>query len=196
MDDVQKSKRGLTRYTTNPFVANTNSRIGTKRLSNKAGDKMMIVSEQGEILAPAGFHEVIEVDRTQFVKLYINGVKAFKELTGAGTKVFEILYLAVQEKPGNDQIHLHFASIDQLITPISRATFNRGMAELIKKGFLAESIVPSTYFLNIDFLFNGDRLAFIREVRLASSDKKRVPQRDPNTVDLIDGKTDAEKANA
>lgn len=177
-DDQPRSKRGAIRYQTNPFVtqASNGSKIGTKRLSNKTGDRMMIVSEQGEILAPAGFHEVVEVDKTQFVKLYINGVKAFKELTGAGTKVFEILYMAVQQQPGQDKITMHYAGIDQLITPISRATFSRGMAELLKKGFIAESMVPSQYFLNIDYLFNGNRLAFIKEVRLAGAKPDKATQ--------------------
>lgn len=58
----------------------------------------MIVGETGEIVAPvAGFWQAQEVDAAKFVKLYINGVKAFKELTNAGTKVFELLYLEVQK---------------------------------------------------------------------------------------------------
>ena len=165
---VTKSRRGAIRHASNPFTVDAvnNTRQGTKKLSNKAGDKFMIVSEHGEIIANSGFHEVVEVDKTQFVKLYLNGVKAFKGLKNAGSKVFELMYRAVQDSPGSDSIYLHFMTIDQAITPFSRATFDRGMTELLEKGFIAESIEPGKYFLNIDYLFNGNRLAFVKEYRL------------------------------
>ncbi len=108
--------------------AASNTRHGVKRISNKTGDKFMIISEHGEVVANTGFHEVVEVDKTQFVKLYVNGVKAFQGLKSAGTKVFELIYHAVQDAPGTDRIYLHFMSIEQSITPISRATFDRGMS--------------------------------------------------------------------
>lgn len=188
MELTSKSRRGAVRHRSNPFLsaATSNTRQGTKRLSNKAGDKFMIVSEHGEVVANTGFHEVVEVDKTQFVKLYINGVKAFQGLKSAGAKVFELIYRAAQDAPGTDRIYLHFMSIEQAITPISRATFDRGMSELIDRGFIAESVEPGMYFLNIDYLFNGNRLAFIKEFRIkgtapaikndGSKDKKEAPQ--------------------
>ena len=171
---VTKSRRGAIRYSKNPFLtaAACNTKSGVKRISNKAGDKFMIMSEGGEIMSPAGFHEVVEVDKTQFVKLYINGVKAFQGLKSAGTKVFELIYRAVQDAPGTDTIWLHFMEIDQAISPISRPTFDRGLTELLQLGFVAESNVPGKYFLNIDYLFNGNRLAFVKEYRIRSSSPK------------------------
>lgn len=172
MSDVQISRRGLIRHDKNPFVIDAlkATKQGVRRITNKAKDRMMIVSEEtGEVIAPAGFHEVVEVDKTQFVKLYINGVRAFQGLTNAGAKVFEIIYRAVQDRPGKDVIALHFSSLDQDITPISRATFNRGMNELLDKKFIAESLMPGIFFLNVDYLFNGNRLAFIKEYRIKGS---------------------------
>ena len=168
MSALVKSRRGAVRHASNPFLseASCNTRQGVKRISNKTGDKFMIVSEHGEVVANTGFHEVVEVDKTQFVKLYINGVKAFQGLKSAGAKVFELIYRAVQDAPGTDRIHLHFMSIEQAITPISRATFDRGMSELIDRGFIAESVVPGVYFLNVDYMFNGNRLAFVKEYRI------------------------------
>lgn len=131
---------------------------------------MMVVSETtNEIIAPAGFWQAQEVDKTQFVKLYVNGVKAFKELTGAGTKVFEVLYLRVQAGIGKDVVYLSFHDIDQNITTMSESTFMRGMRELIQKSFIAESMSSNRYFLNPDYMWNGDRLAFIKEFRVKGS---------------------------
>lgn len=172
-ETVFKSRRaGVVRHMSNPFLSAVaeNTRVGTKRITNKAGDKCMIVSEAtGEILAPAGFHEVIEVDRTQFVKLYINGVKAFQGLKAAGAKMFEVLYRTIQERPGQDRVYMHYHTIDQAITPISRATFDRGMNELLDKKFIAEALEPSMYYVNADYMYNGNRLAFIKEYRLAGT---------------------------
>lgn len=168
----KKSKRGLVRFDKNPFVetALVNAKTGVKKIANKSGDRFMIVSDAGETIAPAGFHEIVEVDKTQFVKLYINGVKAFQGLKNAGSKVFEIIYRVVQETPGTDKLFLHFMEIEQNITPLSETTFYRGMRELIDKGFIAESTTPGMYFLNIDYLFNGNRLAFIKEYVITPRD--------------------------
>ena len=170
---VSISRRGNPVYDKNPFLTSvlSNTRVGTRRLTNKAGDKMMIVSEQGEIIAPAGFHEVVEVDKTQFVKLYINGVKAFQGLKNAGAKMFEVLYRFMQEQPGQDRINLHYSLIDQAVTPISRATYDRGITELLEKSFIVETPQAGLFFVNVDYIFNGNRLAFIREYRIKGASK-------------------------
>ena len=181
MSEKKLSKRGVIRHAVNPFLktAAENCKTGVRKIANKTGDKFLIISEQtGELIAPAGFHEIVEVDKTQFVKLYINGVKAFQGLRAAGVKVFELIYMAVQKLPGSDAIYLHFMEIDQNIMPISRATFNRGMSELIEKSFLAESETPGKYFLNIDYLFNGNRLAFIKEFRIATQEATEHKEED------------------
>lgn len=172
--DESKYKRG-NKYDHNPFISNAviNTKQGVKRITNKDGNKMMVVSENtGEIIAPAGFWQAQEVDRTQFVKLYINGVKAFRNLHGSGAKVFEVLYMKVQRNIGQDTIWLTFLSLNQLETPISETAFYRGMKELLEKGFIAESITPGKYYLNPDYMWNGDRLAFVKEYRTSSENQK------------------------
>lgn len=165
---VKNSKRGQ-RYDHNPFVQGLNTKSSVRRVIDKSGTKLMVVSESGEIVAPAGFWQSQEVDQTQFVKLYVHGVKAFKNLTGAGTKVFELLYLRVQENIGKDQIWLTFPYVDQTVTPISDTTFYRGMKELLEKEFIAETMTPGLYYLNPDYLWNGDRLAFVKQYWKAPS---------------------------
>ena len=161
------SRRGNKKFETSPFLSGVvaNTSTGTKRITNKTGDQMMIVNQTtGEIVTPnTGFHHIEHVDRTKFIKLYINGVKAFKELTGAGTKIFELLYLAMQDAIGKDFVFMNYSMYEDLI---SRATYKRGMNELIQKNFIAETIVTSKYFTNPDYMFNGDRLAFVKEFRL------------------------------
>ena len=177
--EEQKTRRGVVLYKNNPFVVGGMVKSKTKRLVNKRGD-MMVMGNTGETVAPiAGFWQAQEVDATKFVKLYVNGVKAFKELTGAGTKVFELLYLEVQKSIGQDRIYMSHAIVDQDTNPMSSATYKRGMAELIAKNFLAPTSTQSWYWLNPDFMWNGDRLAFVREYR-----KKGGTYADPRQQDL------------
>lgn len=175
----QKKRRGLTVYPRNPFVVGGMVKTKTKRLTNKKGD-FMVVGETGEIVAPiAGFWQAQEVDAAKFVKLYVNGVRAFKELTNAGTRVFEVLYLEVQKNIGQDRVYLSFTTLDDGIK-LSQATFTRGMRELIDKGFVAPTEAIAWYWLNPDFMWNGDRLAFVREYR-----KKGGTYADPRQQDLL-----------
>ncbi len=139
----------------------------------------------GEITAQiAGFWEAEEVDATKFVKLFVKGVKALKELSGAGTKVFEVLYLRVQEAIGKDQIYMAFSSVDQVLTPMGNATYDRGMRELIEKGFIAATPSQGMYWLNPSFVWNGDRLAFVKEYRKAPS-RAKIEGKDARTLDMF-----------
>jgi hypothetical protein len=160
-----KTRRGLTVYATNPFMQAGIVKPKTKRISNNRGD-MMVVGETGEIVAGvAGFWQAQEVDAAKFVKLYVNGVRAFKDLSNAGTRVFEVLYIEVQKNIGQARVYLSFTSLDPSIKNLSQATFTRGMRELIDKGFVAPTEAVSWYWLNPDYMWNGDRLAFVREYR-------------------------------
>lgn len=165
-----RTRRGVTIHQENPFMIDMSTK--TRRVTNKRGD-MMLVSNEGELVSQvAGFWEAEEVDSTKFVKLFVKGVKALKELTGAGTKVFEVLYLRVQENIGKDQVYMAFAAVDQALTPMSNPTYDRGMRELVEKGFIAATPLQGWFWLNPSYVWNGDRLAFVKEYRKAGSVKK------------------------
>lgn len=171
------TRRGVPVYEASPFCPSV--QLKTKRITNKRGD-MMLINNSGEIAAPiAGFWESEEVDSTQFIKLYVGGVKALSELTSAGTKVFEIMYQRLQEEIGRDKIYLSWSSIDQHKTPLSESVFRKGLRELIEKRFLAPTVDQCWYWTNPDFVFNGDRLAFVKEYR-----RKGTKLIDPNQQQL------------
>jgi hypothetical protein len=179
-EEKRETRRGVALYEENPFMMEIKTR--TKKVTNKRGDMMLVNSDTGEIQSTvAGFWEAHEVDSTKFVKLFVNGVKALKELSGAGTKVFEVLYLRVQENIGSDQVYMGFKAVDQVITPMSEPTYNRGMRELIAKEFIAATPSQGLYWLNPSFVWNGDRLAFVQEYRKAKT-KTNIK----NTSSLID----------
>ncbi|ETN79618.1 firmicute plasmid replication protein [Necator americanus] len=178
-----KTRRGVALYDKNPFMVEMTTK--TRRVTNKRGDMMLVNNQTGEIQSNiAGFWEAEEVDSTKFVKLFVQGVKALKELTGAGTKVFEVLYLRVQENIGKDRVFMALSEVDQALTPMSEATYTRGMRELIEKGFIAATPTQGWYWLNPSFVWNGDRLAFVKEYRKASG-KPKALEKDTRTLDLF-----------
>lgn len=182
--EVVKKRGSNILYNENPFLVELATR--TKRVTNKRGDMVLVNGETGEVQSKiAGFWEAEEVDATKFVKLFVKGVAALKELTAAGTKVFEVLYLRVQENIGKDQIYMSFGSVDQTLTPMSEATYTRGMRELVEKQFLAATPNIGLYWLNPSFVWNGDRLAFVKEYRKTSS-KPKAEQIDTKTIDMFE----------
>ena len=183
MERIAKKKR--VRYDRNPFMAEAlaSTKGGTKKLINNKGDQMMIVSEStGEIIGPAGIWQRSEVDRAQFVKVYLNGVKSFNGLSNSGIRVFEVLYRKVQESIGKDVITMSFPRVDQNETPMSKATFFRGISELVEKKFIAESVIPGDYYLNSSYRWNGDRWAYVKEYVIKATG---TPKRDDLTMNLF-----------
>ena len=135
---TQLKRRGKAVYATNPFMEGEQRpsiKPKIKRITNRRGD-MMVMGETGEIVNPvAGFWQSQEVDSAKFVKLFVNGVKAFRELTNAGARVFEALYMEMQTNIGRDRVYLSASSLREGIE-ISESTFARGIRELIEKRFL------------------------------------------------------------
>lgn len=180
-DEAEKQdnmkRRGVTLYKDNPFIQDTTIRAKTKRIANKRGDMMLVSSNTGEIQAPiAGFWTAEDVDDAKFVKIFVNGVKALAELTNSGTRVFELLYIEMQRNIGKDTVYLSYTGLNQ--NDISRSTFSRGLAELIDKKFIAAQPAMGWYWVNPDYMFNGDRLALIRQYR------RKSPNVDPRQQSL------------
>lgn len=172
----KKSRRGVILYDENPFVNpemidTVKTRV--KRRSNQKGDMYVRAADDTVVGSAAGFWQAYEVESTQFVKLFVRGVKAFKELTGAGTKVFELLYMVMQQNIGKDRVYLSYAGLDEHTLDMSRSTFSRGLSELIDKGFLAPAVAPGWYWLNPDYVFNGDRLILVQEYRRKAGENRR-----------------------
>lgn len=170
MDNTKYSRRGLPTYRTNPSIktAMQGQKTGIKRISNPQGDEMILSNGRtGEVVTgmDVGFHKSFKVDKTQFVKLYIQGVSAFIGLTKSGGRVLEMVLSESSKRTGRDTIHLspRIATEDFLIP---KHTYMRGMKELVTKEILFESLDENLYFINVNYIFNGDRLAFLKTYEL------------------------------
>jgi hypothetical protein len=179
-DTVDKSvvpldkKYGHPVYDKNPSVS-TPSALSSRRKPVKIanGNRMMIVGrDTGEIMGEghAAFFEMKEVDETQFVKLYLAGIKQTTKLTAAGLKVFELVYHQMRANPQSDKIELNLYHVKKFGLDMTERTYQRGMRELLEHMFIFRSTSDDVYFVNINFMFNGNRITLAKSYYLKGSD--------------------------
>lgn len=164
---VVSEKHGIPVYASNPSVPDGDEIRKNKR--TKIGNDvrgLVVDNGTGEILGHGGamVYEWEEVDKERFVKLYLAGVKQAAELTKSGLAVFGEVYNQIRDNPGKDEVRL-----SQSTSPLAAATYRRGLRELLEKEFLFRSPYDGIFFVNIRFMFNGDRLAFVKGYKLKGS---------------------------
>ena len=176
--DNQKSNQavderyGVPVYQSNPSIPSESEIKRSKRAQIGTDMRGLVVdSGSGEILGHGGAiaYEWEEVDKERFVKLYLAGLKQAAGLSKAGLAVFETVYKQVRERPGQDTVPL-----DSYSSNLHPVTYRRGLRELLEKEFLFRSPNPGLFFVNIRFMFNGDRLAFVKGYKL-KKDQPTLP---------------------
>ena len=101
-------------------------------------------------------------------------------MTKAGLAVFELVYNQSQERPGQDTITLSI-----LTSGMKKTAYYSGLRELLDKEFLFRSPYDGTFFVNIKFMFNRDRLAFVKGYkRKQDSQQMALPASETTTMEL------------
>jgi hypothetical protein len=180
---VPKSKRGFKRYETNPSVPPAGGlSVRTKRVEVPGGKAAVILDNStGEIrgIGGMGFWWNEEVDKGRFVKLFLDGIKQAAGLSRAGMMVFEVVYNQIRDNPGKDKIELNYYLARKYGLDMPERTFRHGLRQLLEKEFVYESMVSDVFFVNIRYMFNGDRLAFVRTYHVKNtgqSEELRIEQ--------------------
>jgi hypothetical protein len=168
-------KRGFPIYRTNPSVPSTSGMPTRSRRFQVPGGKgaMIVDHSTGELkgIGGMGFWWEEEVDSTRFVKLFLDGIKQTAGLSKSGMQVFELVYHQVRANPGSDEIKLNqYVAKDH---GMSDRTYQRGVRELLEKEFLYRSPSDGVFFVNIRFMFNGDRLAFVKSYHLKGGSRQQ-----------------------
>lgn len=178
----------LARHKTNPFLDGMIVPVKGKqvRLSRLGRDENILVNQStGEI---QGTHVTTfkRVDGEQFVKLFTANIGLTFDLSSAGIKAFGVLLWAVQNRAlAKDEVDLDsFVLEDFLETQalaneqplrLSLATFKRGINELEKAQIVAKTMRQGRYFINPNFVFNGDRIAFTTVIeRKRATEQERL----------------------
>ena len=159
----------LERYKENPFLEGMIVPMKGRQVKlSKLGkdDNILVNQRTGEV---HGTHLTTfkRVDGEQFIKLFTANIALTFDLSSAGIKAFNVLIWVVQHKAiSKDQVVLDTMMLedflDSQIKPLrlSLATFKRGLNELEKSKIIAKTMRKSFYFINPNFVFNGDRIAF------------------------------------
>jgi hypothetical protein len=162
-------------YITNPSIVELDSAIVTKNQRHflKNGNKALVIDEgSGEHMGKMGavFIEEKVVDTEQFIKIFASGIEELTSLSGAGLKVFKLIYQMMLDSPNNDVFTLDFNTLKTLEKwTYSKPTFSTGMNELLTREIIYKSIAPAQYFLNIKLFYNGNRVTKIQSYRIKSS---------------------------
>ena len=174
-DNQVSVKRGFPVYRTNPSVPPANGIPTRNRRFQVPGGKASVIVDNstGELkgIGGMGFWWDEEVDTTRFVKMFLDGIKQAAGLSKRGIQVFELVYLQMRANPGSDEIKLNlYVAKDH---GINDRTYQRGVRELLEKEFLYKSPSDGVFFVNIRFMFNGDRLAFVRSYHLKGAGRQQ-----------------------
>lgn len=179
----------------NPFIEDVESQLTHRRVYSGKRDHVCKV-KTGEYAGTQALYEVREVDDNTFVKEFDPIMDEAFELTPTAKRVLAAIreeYRASsrvgrgQPLAGNaDLLYLRFFDGGLCGNDIgmSEKTFKRGLKEIVAKNILAP-YDQNSFWINPTVFFKGDRVRLVKEWRI-----KRSKDRDPNTVDFIDGKAD------
>lgn len=136
--------------------------------------------ETGEVSAAAMIHTIEQKDDAEFVKVFAAGISATYDLSKTAQRVFRAVLDEYERTPMQggfaDTLYLAWfnGGLSGRDVDMSEATFNRGLRELLGKGFLAAR-GPNAFWVNPGLFFKGDRVLFLKEYRrrVSSEDQKR-----------------------
>jgi len=165
----------IKRYEENPFlgVLEIKQTRKTVRVSNTLGenDNIIINQKSGEVVgAYTHITTYKEVDEAEFVKLFTENIALTFNLTSAGLKTLNVVLYTIQSQAINKDLIV----LDKLVLQnflkkyklnLSLPTFGRGLTELVKVKILARHTRQGFYFINPNFAFNGDRIAFTTAIK-------------------------------
>jgi len=163
----------LVRHKTNPFIEDMvvpvrGRQVKLSRLG-RSDQSILVNQTTGEV---HGTHVTTyrRVDGEQFIKLFTANIGLTFDLSAAGIKAFSVLLWVVQHRAiSSDEVDLDTLTLEDFIEghsdskkplSLSLTTFKRGMNELEKAQIIAKTLRKGRYFINPNFVFNGDRVAF------------------------------------
>jgi len=161
------------RFDKNPFLDDMILNFTSKQVKISAignNDNVIVNQTTGEI---KGTHVVTykKVDSEEFIKLFTKNIALTFELNSAGIKSFNVLIWTMQQKAiDRDIVTLDSYTLNDFLDvnhlSLSSATFSRGLTELVKSKILAKTRRKGDYYINPNFIFNGNRIAFTTAIEL------------------------------
>lgn len=166
--DNNNNNKEIVRYKENPFIKDLEIKTRSKRVKvSKFGkdDKVDLVNTDTGEHHGTYITTTKRVDEEQFLKLFSSNIALTFDLKAAGIKAFSVLCFVTQNKA----IEKDLVTIDKYVLEdfneehqkkLSKAVLYRGLTQLIDAKILARARKEGDYFINPNFVFNGDRIVF------------------------------------
>ena len=141
-----------------------------KRYVSSGLSRDLVDPDTGEISGATVIRVVEERDDADFVKVFAAGVAAAFDLNRTAYRVFQAVLQEYERMPMTggfaDTVELFWFGdgLSGRDVGMSEKTFQRGLKDLLGKGFLAPKS-SSVFWVNPALFFKGDRVAFVKEYR-------------------------------
>lgn len=167
MESDNKKKKEIIRHKENPYLKDLELKVRSKQVRvSKLGEKDDVLVNQGTGEVKGTVVSTFKkVDEEQFLKLFSANIALTFDLKAAGIKAFNVVCWLMQQKA----IERDVITIDKYVLEdfnevhnkkLSRAVLYRGLENLIENKILARARREADYFINPNFIFNGDRIIF------------------------------------
>lgn len=154
--------------TENPFlkqaIQQVEKSIVKKYKTSGTTDKKAILQafdpDSGEVLGHTQFIKQIEVDESQFAKLYLSNFSAFFDLNNQAIRVFG--YIMTVLIPNKDWFLFDLDECLDYTKYKSETSIRQGLTFLLKAEIIARGKSDNIYFINPMVFFNGNRISFTK----------------------------------
>jgi hypothetical protein len=169
------------KFKTNPFLETLVIKTKSKKVQISAlgkDDNVLMNTATGEV-AGTSISTYRQVDDAEFVKIFTGNIALLFDLTSAGIKAFNVLMFEIQRAAiKRDKVQIDEYILEDFLEwnphkKLSKATLYRGLKELIKGQILARDMKGGYYWLNPNFCFNGDRIAFTQVIERKKTEQEQ-----------------------
>ncbi len=155
----------MDKYENNPFLGGDVLTISRGKSSVVIGstNKLLVDADTGEAEGIAVLHKYTEVDKDEFVKVYTKEMKNLLDLSSTGTKSFYFLLECLRINDAT--VYINITKMAEYCKWKNTSQCYLGLGELIANKVIAPSTEPNLWFINPNFIFNGNRIVFMKEYR-------------------------------
>ena len=179
---MEKVKKQITKYKTNPSINQLTLKPGVKLLFPQIQDSAYCVIAENldtgdslEKTLTVAFKKKIE--KEPFVKIFQEGFFAISLLGEASSLFFSYVMFNISKEVGKDQVYL---SYEDYVTfceatkskQASERTYFNSIKKILESRLLFKCTSTNLYFVNVCYLFNGDRIKFFENKKKEAAQNK------------------------
>ena len=156
----------------NPFAIELKKTLVVR--PKKGGVRRIEVSDSitGEIQSGRMYTEYNQIDRAEFIKIFMDKIAYWKDLSVTGRKVFN--YILSKMSKGTDQVYIYIPKLMDACGWGERNMAYKGLLECYNAEIIRRSDDQHIWFINPSVIFNGDRMAFIQMYQVKGEKAEEV----------------------